>query len=222
MPPPPPDPPVPDDVAAYNSETNPWDKAAAAANKAEAEGVREYFRSKGWNLSDSMLGHYLQNTGEGVVLPESAMKTIVSDPQIVPALDKQMSAVVGEAVANARNDPSLYGVPQAVSTPYNSGVIARDNDITNADGHFSVATSALVTVNPPDENGQITYSAESQTHMYDYYYFHQTEEAQWDPVHAAKQSVDDDMRMLESEGWAKSFRVHGSSPISTTTGAYDG
>jgi hypothetical protein len=81
-----------------------------------------------------------------------------------------------------------------------------------------------VTVNPPDENGQITYSAESQTHMYDYYYyFHQTENGQWyDPEFLSKQRVDMDMRMLEAEGWAKSFKVHGSGPTNTTTGVYGG
>ncbi|MCV7236227.1 hypothetical protein [Mycobacterium branderi] len=223
LPPPPADPPVPDDVAKYGSQTGPFDKFKATMNKAEAEAlVKGYFNAHGYELSNSMMDHYLANTGNPFTLPDSSMNTIVNDAGVVPTIRRDVNSSVQQAVANAASDPTLYGKPQAITTPYSS-VLAQDPDITCGIGHFSVSTSALVTVNPPDAEGRVTYSMSYRTNVYDYYYFHQSENwGSGDPLHGAKQSVDSDMRQLESAGWAKSYRVYGSSGVSSLTGTYGG
>lgn len=68
------------------------------------------------SLHDNMVE--LENTGNPVVLPDSAMRTIVSDPQVTPTLTDQLDKSVKTAVDAAATNPALYGVPQAIASPW--------------------------------------------------------------------------------------------------------
>lgn len=219
---PPPEKSIPSDRQAYGTDDFPWDKAAAAANRAEASAVvLTYFDAKNFHFASHIFHAYLDNHEEGWVYTIGSQYTdqILATDDVRRWEKELLDRVVKEATSNAIRDPSVIGATREITTDWVVANPMNDSDVTNALGHFSVAIGSDTTLKKSDQDGIFDITVQYVLYIYDYYYFHLGRTIQFDdPTYTAKVNVDADMRQLEAAGWARSFRARGQSPTRTWTG----
>jgi hypothetical protein len=218
---PPPEQAIPSDRQPHGTDTYPWDKAAAAANRAEASAmVLTFFAYEDYHFSSDIFHAYLDNHDEGWVYTigsQYADQILATDD--VRRLEQELRGrIVKEATDNAIRDPSVIGATRELTTGWEVAYPTNDHDVTFALAHFSVAIGSDTTTRKSSQDGLLEVTVRYVVYIYDYYYYHLHRIIDFkDPKYTAMVNVDVDMRQLEAAGWARSFRARGQSPVRTWT-----
>ncbi|WP_405180990.1 hypothetical protein OG225_07320 [Nocardia sp. NBC_01377] len=206
----------------------------------EAQAAYLYFLSKGYEMSYNRLDHFTGASGDPYYLTPEEIAKISGTKRVSDANEVQRLAAIDAAVEKARQDPSLYGKPQAINVGETENMRSLDNvdkdvpiqpwyivqsngfadDVQFSLGNFSTNTTGVVVVTGPSADGSgIDYDIIYQHNYYDRYNFDEKRvdfgNGLGDAVPAA---VNNDMEQLHNRGYAQNFDQSGSTSVNVEHG----
>ncbi|MFI5716571.1 hypothetical protein [Nocardia sp. NPDC051750] len=166
--------------------------------------TKTYFTIKGYKFADDIFKAYLDNNGPDFVYqisPSNVERMIAT-----AGAREQVAKCVDTIKEQARLDPRT-GVTQDITTAW-MGAPQEEGDIGLAVGHYDVGLGSDTTLYM--EDGRLRAEIIYRIYIYEYYNFDLLDQKSYDLN--IKDGVNNDMRILEEVGWARSFRVHGEAP----------
>lgn len=207
-------PPEPDDGQAPHG-SQPWySRADDLAFKELAEKAADAAEARGWTNAARHLRHYLENSGEDLVIDPDQLQRDV--PKIQQQTDTIVNAEVQRIAAEAAATGN-YGTPVPFQSEWKGPYIRQEDnpDWFYAMGGIQQSVTGVVTVQPPTvPGGEPTVSVDYQTHIFDRYNWDGTKSTTI-PIPGTDGITITDARMgaLHTAGIAQEYNITGTGSV---------